>query len=74
MKYISILALLLTGCAYHPLPITVYGASGKTYIAPDLCAAQVQCKLANEKECYYNATEFTRADGSHEHEACRAAK
>jgi hypothetical protein len=66
--------ILLTGCAYSPPKVTVYGATGKQYIAPDLCAAVVQCKLANEAQCLYNATTVTSATGDREVESCKAAK
>lgn len=46
--------MLLAGCG--PYKVTVYGASGKPYVAPDLCAAQLACKQANESACYYTTT------------------
>jgi len=56
-------ALFLAGCAYHPDPATVFGASGKPYTAPVLCQALVQCKNAGENECYYEADSQTDATG-----------
>jgi hypothetical protein len=66
--------LLLCGCAYMPPKVTVYGSTGKQYIAPDLCAAIVQCKLANESQCLYNATTLTLQSGDREVESCKQAK
>jgi hypothetical protein len=66
--------LLLCGCAYTPPKVTVYGATGKQYVAPDLCAAIVQCKLANESQCLYNATTLTLQSGDREVESCKQAK
>lgn len=67
-------ALLLAGCAYNP-KVMVYGATGKQYIAPDLCGAITQCKLANERECLYNVTVVTSIDGKGtETYSCKAAK
>jgi hypothetical protein len=66
--------LWLAGCAYNPR-VAVYGASGKQYIAPDLCGAIVQCKNASEKDCYYNASVVTSLDGkSTTVDSCKAAK
>lgn len=66
--------LLLAGCAYNP-KVTVYGETGKQYIAPDLCAAVVQCRQAKEPVCLYNATVVTSADGTKlEAYSCKAAK
>jgi hypothetical protein len=66
---------LLAGCAYAPPKVTVYGASGKQYIAPELCGAVVQCKQANENACYYDSTSWTSASGDHSETAtCKAAK
>lgn len=67
--------LLLVGCG-APYKVTVYGGTGKQYIAPDLCAAVIQCKIAQpvETECYYNASVMTYADGHIATEACKEAK
>jgi starvation-inducible outer membrane lipoprotein len=75
MKFAAIaLLLLLTGCAYNP-KVIVYGTTGKQYIAPDLCAAEVQCKMAAETECRYNSTVVTTIDGKGTVEyTCQAAK
>ena len=55
MKYLSLIALLaLTGCAYHPAPVIVYGHSGALFIAPDLCAALTKCLNSTETSCFYN--------------------
>jgi hypothetical protein len=66
--------LLLSGCAYTPPKVTVYGTTGKQYIAPDLCAAIVQCKNAAESACYYDTTIWTSATGDRETSACKQAK
>jgi hypothetical protein len=65
--------LLLSGCAYNPR-VTVYGATGKPYIAPDLCAAVIQCKGASEPSCYYNSTLQTTTAGVTEESVCKQAK
>lgn len=72
MKSVACLALLLlTGCAaYHPQPVNVYGASGKPYTAPDLCAAVTQC-LQTEAKCYYNTTVMQTTTGQTEQTACK---
>lgn len=54
----------LAGCAYHPQPASVFGASGKQYTAPVLCQALVQCKNAGETNCYYEADSQTDATGN----------
>jgi hypothetical protein len=51
----------------------VYGATGQPYIAPDLCAAVIQCKGAKETSCYYNATLQTTTSGVTEESVCKAA-
>lgn len=66
--------LLLTACAYVPPKVTVYGATGKQYIAPDLCAAIIQCKQASETDCRYISTTLTTASGDKEVESCKLAK
>jgi hypothetical protein len=75
VKYLAILCLaLITGCgaAYH---VTVYGTTGKQYIAPDLCAAVIQCETAKEPTCRYNVTTVTSADGkTFERDMCKTAK
>lgn len=66
--------LLVAGCAYAPPKVTVYGATGKQYIAPELCGAIVQCKNANEAACYYDVTVMTTPSGDHsEITSCKAA-
>jgi hypothetical protein len=74
MKVVGLFALILiTGCA--PYKVTVYGSTGKQYIAPDLCGAISQCKQAKESDCYYNSTVMTTLDGkSTTVEACKTAK
>lgn len=74
LLFAGALLLLATGCAYAPPKVTVYGATGKQYIAPDLCAAIVQCKLAKETDCLYNATTLTLQTGDRELESCKTAK
>lgn len=66
--------LLMTACAYVPPKVTVYGGSGATFIAPDLCAAIVQCKKSVESQCYYDTTIWTSASGDKETSACKLAK
>lgn len=66
--------LLLTACAYAPPKVTVYGGSGASFVAPDLCAAIVQCKKAAESACYYDTTIWTSATGDRETSACKQAK
>ena len=77
-KFLRIVLLapvcLLTACAYVPPKVTVYGGSGATFIAPDLCAAIVACKKASEPACYYNATVWTSATGDKETSGCKLAK
>ncbi len=64
--------LVLSGCgAYHA---TVYGASGRAYTAPDLCAAQIACQKAGETGCSYVADEVQRQDGSTETAYCKTVK
>jgi hypothetical protein len=70
---LTVLLLPLAGCAFNPR-VTVYGATGKPYIAPDLCAAVIQCKGANETSCYYNATLQTTTSGVTEESVCKVAK
>lgn len=70
---VLVMAACLTGCSYNPR-VTVYGATGKPYIAPDLCAAVIQCKSASEASCYYNATLQTTANGVVEESVCKTAK
>lgn len=79
MRTLIVLALFaacasLSGCAYHPAPVTVYGATGKQYIAPDLCAAVVACKLSNEATCYSVVQSLTYPDGLVTDNSCKAAK
>lgn len=67
------LVLGLSGCAGYKT--TVYGGSGKQYMAPDLCGAIVACRQANETECLYTANTVTTVDGrSTETISCKAAK
>lgn len=62
MRYIWLgLLLLVTGCA--PYKVTVYGDSGKPYMAPDLCGAIVACRQAKEADCLYNSSVVTSLDG-----------
>lgn len=66
--------MLCAGCGYHPSPINVYGASGKTYTAPDLCAALVICQNNMETACYYEHEVITYADGSRTDNGCKEVK
>lgn len=70
---VAVLLLPLAGCAYNPR-VTVYGSTGKPYIAPDLCAAVIQCKTANETSCYYNSTVQMTTNGVTEESVCKVAK
>ena len=67
------LLALLAGC-FGPVKVTVYGATGKQFVAPDLCGAIVACKQSGEAACYYNATTLITANGDKEAESCKAAK
>lgn len=61
MKILAIFSLLvLTGCAYHPIPQNVYGKSGTAYTAPTICAALTKCMLS-ESSCYYDTSSYTDA-------------
>jgi len=62
MKVILLSAtlILLVGCG--PYKVTVYGAKGTPYVAPDLCAAQLACQNAGESNCYYPDTTTTEID------------
>ena len=73
MKYLSFLALiLLAGCgAYH---VTVVGASGKPFTAPDLCTALVACQNSSETACYYNRVVLQTATGQTEESTCKEVK
>ena len=72
-------ALMLSGCGYHPLPVTVYATNGAAYTAPDLCAALTKClTTSGQPECYYNSTveEAVGPDGAIDRElaTCKAVK
>lgn len=74
VKRLSIcLALLVTGCSYKPVPVTVYGRNGASYSAPSLCEALLKCKAA-ESSCYYNSTTIQDPNGSKETDSCVEAK
>ena len=49
----AILFVAATLCGCGSVKVTVYGATGKPYVAPDLCAAQLACQQAGEAFCYY---------------------
>jgi hypothetical protein len=57
--------VILIGCVgcFKPVPTSVYGASGKAYLAPDLCSALIQCKKSGDLPCSYNTTVMVLADG-----------
>jgi hypothetical protein len=67
--------VLLAGCggAYK---VTVYGGTGRQYIAPDLCAAIIQCTQAKPTEtaCYYNSATQTYPDGRIIVDGCKEVK
>jgi uncharacterized lipoprotein YajG len=73
MKKVQLLwgLMLLAGCSYKPLPVSVTGQSGKAYTAPDLCTALVACKNAHEPSCYYNVTVSVDVTGNKELESCK---
>jgi len=62
--------VMLTACG-GPMRLSVYGASGKAYTAPDLCAALVACQSASESSCYYETELLTNADGTHMESGCK---
>jgi len=65
MKYVwLIFPILLTGCFGPPAPQKVFGASGKTYTAPSICGALVQCKNAGEASCWYDTSTYIDAQGN----------
>jgi hypothetical protein len=66
-------SLSLTACG-GPSRINVYGASGKAYTAPDLCAALIQCQNSTETSCYYDKELVTYSDGSHMESGCKEIK
>ena len=63
---------VLTGCGAPK--VNVYGASGKAFTAPDLCAALVACQNSSESACYYERELVTNADGSHMESGCKEVK
>lgn len=67
--------LLLVGCG-APYKVTVYGGTGKQYVAPDLCAAVIQCTQAKPTEtaCYFDESLITYPDGRVMTNACKEAK
>jgi len=56
----SLILLFICGCG--PYKVTVYGAKGTPYTAPDLCAAQLACQNAGETNCYYPSDTVTEID------------
>lgn len=72
MKYLALsCALFLAGCG-GPYHVTVYGKTGATYQAPDLCAALIACQKAGEMACSYYSSTTTTLDGkSFETEQCK---
>jgi hypothetical protein len=63
MKKLVLLLLLITvaavagcGARYNP---KVFGVSGKTYTAPDICQAVAQCVAAGETKCFYGHDGFS---------------
>ena len=72
MKWILLCcSLLMTGCFGPPAPQSVWGRSGKVYTAPDVCAALVACKNANESACFYDRNVQTTATGTIEEGGCK---
>jgi hypothetical protein len=64
--------IFLTGCGkYH---VTVYGASGRAFVAPDICAAYLACKNSTETSCYYDKTLYTNAAGETQESGCKEVK
>jgi hypothetical protein len=72
MKSICIGALLLLTACGGPIKVNVYGASGKAYTAPDVCAALIACKNSTETACYYESTIIVNVDGSRMESGCKA--
>ena len=70
MRYISLIVLFaFTGCGtYHA---TVYGASGRAFTAPDICAALIACKNSAETSCYYYRSVVTEPNGSRVEDGCK---
>ena len=67
------IASFAVGCG--PVKVSVYGASGKPYVAPDLCAAQLACRNAGESACYFVQSYAIDATGKVvETYKCEAAK
>ena len=58
----------LVGCG--PIKTSVYGASGKQYTAPDLCAAWLACRQAQETACYYDGETQVDAQGTRTVDTC----
>lgn len=56
-----VVCMVIGGCAYHAPLTTVYGRSGASFVAPDLCGALTKCLNSAEVECYYNAEIITNA-------------
>jgi hypothetical protein len=57
--------VLLAGCG-GPLKVSVYGKSGASFTAPDLCSALVECLNSNETSCFYDRSMQTMANGTTE--------
>ncbi len=60
---IGLTALLPLSACFGPIKVNVYGASGKAYTAPALCAALIACQNSNETACYYDRTLYRDLDG-----------
>ena len=72
MKRLLFLGLLgLTACGPSHFTVTVLGASGKPFTAPDLCSALIACKNSTESACYYNRDIQKEADGTIVEAGCK---
>lgn len=57
----AVISFAITGCA--STGYAVYGKSGKSFNAPTLCGALVQCLNSSETSCYYDSTVMTDLNG-----------
>jgi hypothetical protein len=65
--------ILVSGCG-GPVKANVYGASGKTFTAPDVCAALVACQASNETACYYDRSIYQNPNGTTVESGCKEVK
>jgi hypothetical protein len=67
-------SIALVGCFGPPAPQNVWGRSGKVYTAPNVCAALVACKNANEESCFYDRNVEITATGTVAEGGCKEEK